>query len=121
MQQRHSDVDIVVETSAVFHSNLTHENQARLGFYPGGYQWEHFRDQVKLALANYYGARAVSEGNKCLKVTGSGNRLNADVVPCMTYRNYNQDLTSHAAGITFRTRFGVWIVNYPTLHYGVVA
>ena len=112
-----SDVDIVVETSAVFQSNLTREDKAHLGFYPGGYQWENFRDQVKLALTNYYGTRSVSEGNKCLKVAGNGNRLDADVVPCMTYRNYNQALTSHAAGITFRTRFGIWIINYPKLHY----
>ena len=93
------------------------EDKARLRIYPGGYQWDDFRDQVQLALTNYYGARAVSEGNKCLKVAGSGNRLNADVVPCITYRNYDTTLTSHAAGITFRTRSGIWIINYPTLHY----
>ena len=112
-----SDVDIVVETSAVFQSNLTPADKARLRLYPGEYQWDGFRDQVKSALTTFYGARAVSEGNKCLKVAGSGNRLNADVVPCMTYRNYDKTLTSHAAGITFRTRFDIWIINYPKLHY----
>ena len=112
-----SDVDIVVETSNVFHSNLTPEEKVRLGIDPGDYQWEEFRNQVKLALTNYYGRHTVSEGNKCLKVAGSGNRLNADVVPCMTYRNYKKTLTSYAAGITFRTKSGTWIINYPTLHY----
>ena len=112
-----SDVDIVVETSTVFQSNLTPKEKARLRFYPGGYQWDDFRHQVKLTLTTYYGAGAVSERNKCLKVAGSGNRLNADVVPCMTYRNYDKTLTLHAAGITFRTRACIWIINYPKLHY----
>ena len=67
------------------------------------------------ALVNYYGLVNVTDGNKCLKVAGGGNRLNADVVPCNAYRNY-YDGPRYAEGITFWTRSGTQIVNFPKLH-----
>ena len=113
-----SDVDIVVEMSSSFyHTDMSTDLQQRLGFVKGGYTWRQFRNEVKTALVNHYGSERVREsGNgKCIKVTGSGFRLNADVVPCAEYRRY--DGTKHvASGMTFWTNSGIQIVNYPKLH-----
>ena len=113
-----SDVDIAVETSNVFYHDVPHDLRLRLGLTGGGaYGWRAFRDKVKTALTSYYGHNAVTDSRtgKCLKVSGKGNRLKADVVPCVTFKHYVG--TSHtASGITFWTKTGVQIINYPKLH-----
>lgn len=112
-----SDVDVVVETSNTFYHNLPLNLRAQMRFPIADYDWKQFRREVKTALVNYYGSERVREsGNgKCIKVTGSGYRLNADVVPCAEYRRY--DGTKHlASGMTFWTNTGIQIVNYPKLH-----
>ena len=73
-----------------------------------------FRAEVQRALLHYYGANSVSDGNKSIKVYGNTNRLNADVVPCNAYRHYQGDL--YTQGITFWTRDGVQVVNFPRHH-----
>ena len=111
-----SDVDIVVETSYVFYHDLPHSLQQSMGWSKSTYEWADFRDEVKKALSNHYGDNKVSQGNKCIKVKGDGgHRLNADVVPCCTYKHY-QGTTLIASGITFWTRSGQQVVNYPKLH-----
>ena len=112
-----SDVDVVVETSNVFFHDLPPDLRLRLGFTDGAYGWRAFRDEVKTALTNCYGHNAVSESRrgKCIKVAGNSRRLNADVVPCVTFKRYVG--TSHvASGITFWTNDIVQIVNYPKHH-----
>ena len=113
-----SDVDVVVESTNVFYNDALPELRAQLGLTGGGsYGWRELRSQVKSALENYYGAGLVSESTsgKCLRVARRGNRLDADVVPCVTIKHY--DGTFHAAsGITLWTKAGVQIVNYPKLH-----
>ena len=112
-----SDVDVVVETSNVFYHDLPPDLRLHLGFTDGAYGWSAFRDEVKTALTNYYGHNTVSDSRagKCLQVSGTGNRLNADVVPSVTFRRYVG--TRHiASGITFWTNTGVQIINYPKLH-----
>ncbi len=109
-----SDVDIVVETDAFCH-NVPDREQHRYGWTPGSFTWAQFRDEVKKAMSNYYGAHLVTQGNKCIKVTGPGSRLNADVVPCSEYRRYS-NINQYVKGITFWTRNGIQVINYPKLH-----
>lgn len=112
-----SDVDVIVETSNVFYHNARSDLYSQLGFTrKGSYSWSEFRDEVKNALTNYYGFGTVSQEDKCLRVVGkTGSRLNADVVPCNTYKHYRE--TTHiASGITFWTTSNVQIINYPKLH-----
>ena len=66
------------------------------------------------ALAAHYSAGKVRQGDKCIHVGGAGDRLNADVVPCCEYRRYR---IHYAEGITFWTRSGIQVVNYPERHY----
>ncbi len=113
-----SDVDVVVETTLVFYHDARADLREQLGLTGGGsYGFAEFRTQVKTALQNHYGNGLVTESTsgKCLKVTGSSNRLDADVVPCVTLKHYS-GTTHNASGITLWTSAGIQIVNYPKLH-----
>ena len=111
-----SDVDVVVETDSVFYHNVPADRKREFGLViPGSFTWYEFRDEVRRALSQYYGERTVVQGNKSIKVAGYGNRLNADVVPCTEYRRYLSP-GRYAQGITFFTRTGVQIINYPKSH-----
>ena len=115
-----SDVDVIVEAPVVFYHNVLKEQRARYGLTtPGTFTWTQFRDEVRKALINHYGSSQVAQGNKCIKVAGHGNRLNADVIPCNEYRSYSYtDIYNYAKGITFWTRINRQIINYPKLHLG---
>ena len=108
-----SDVDVVVESSDVFYSDLTEAEKRLRAMTPGQFTWEEFRDEVFGALAARYSPGRVRQGEKCIHVGGAGDRLNADVVPCCEYRTYGN---GYAKGITFWTRSGIQVVNYPELH-----
>ena len=111
-----SDVDIVVETSNVFYHNLPFSVKQQMGWDDARYSWANFRDEVKIALTSHFGHDKVSQANKCIKVNGDGgNRLNADVVPSCTYKQYHGG-THAASGITFWTQSSQQVVNYPRLH-----
>lgn len=109
-----SDVDVVVESSQVFYSDLTFEQLLQLGYPEGRFTWRQFRDEVRSALEAHYSPGRVRQREKCIHVDGAGNRLNADVVPCCQYRRFNNGM---AEGITFWTGSGIQVVNYPELHY----
>lgn len=109
-----SDVDVVVETSRVFYSDVPHEQLLRMGFPAGAFSWRQFRDEVHVALSAHYSAGRVHQGDKCIHVGGAGVRLNADVVPCCQYRRF---VNGNAEGITFWTGSGTQVVNYPEQHY----
>ena len=112
-----SDVDLVIESSNVFYSNLSEDEKRRLNIGPGRYGYWDFRGEVLQALTSYYGANSVdTSGQKSIKIASSGNRLAADVVPCITYRHY-YDLSIAAEGIAFHTRSSDQrVINYPKLH-----
>ena len=113
-----SDVDIVVETTKVFYHNVPIEHQRLYGLGDKGlYSWNEFRAEVKNALLAYYGQNQVveSRSGKCIKVMGTGSRLNADVVPCVTYRKYTH-YSRFVSGMTFWTKQNFQIVNYPKIH-----
>lgn len=111
-----SDVDIIVETSNSFFSNVPSNLQSQhpYNFRDADYEFDDFRSQVFLALHNRFG-NLVSIGDKSIKVGEDGVRLNADVVPCSEYRKY-VDGRLRARGIKFVTRSGVSIVNFPRSH-----
>ena len=109
-----SDVDIVVETTNVFHHNVPEYLRVQYGLTePPTYNWNDFKVQVRSALGHRFG-HAVTDGNKCIKVAGDGHRLNADVVPCTAYRHYLNG--TYTEGITFWTRGGTQIINFPKVH-----
>lgn len=107
-------MDIVVESNDIICDEV--QSPYREGWNAREF-WREFKSEVKSALVNYYGYTKVRESSngKCIKVSGSGNRLNADVVPCVTHRHFSMD-RDPIYGITFWTNTGTQIVNYPKLH-----
>lgn len=113
-----SDVDVIVESSNVYYDDRPSDIKKQMGWYEGGYNWTDFRNEVKTALSNYYGSSVILQADKCINVKkGTSNRLDADIVPCCSYKHYRG--TTHAAsGITFWTQSGLQVINYPKLHLG---
>ena len=120
-----SDVDVVAELTSMFNSNLgalSVEERSRFStrFSDSSLTLAGFRRDVLAALRSYYGAASVTEGNKCLKVAGTSNRLPADVLPANQYRLWRQlpayGDPSYVSGILFVTRDGREVINYPKEH-----
>lgn len=112
-----SDVDLVIESSSVSYSNLSEDEKRQLNIGRGSYGYWDFRNEVLTALTSYYDAGLVdASGQKSIKIRASGNRLAADVVPCITYKRY-RNWKVVAEGITFWTlSSNQQIINYPKLH-----
>jgi hypothetical protein len=123
-----SDVDVVVQLNSTFGYDISglsiDQVQLFRRAYPGvaEYQWNHFRADVLAALRSYYGAGAVREGNKSLKLAGGSGRLPADIIPAIHFRKYTYFYGASACayidGIQFESRAdGRTIVNFPKPHY----
>ena len=112
-----SDVDLVIESSSVFYSNLSEDEKRQLNIGKGSYGYWDFRSEVLTALTSYYGADLVdASGQKSIKIASSSNRLAADVVPCIRYKRY-YNLNIIAEGITFWTlSSNQQVINYPKVH-----
>jgi predicted nucleotidyltransferase len=113
-----SDVDLVVELTSVFYSNLTAAEKASLKFTTASYNWTIFRTYVLNALTQYYDSKLIdASGSKSIKVLPNNGRLKSDVVVAVTY-DYYEDLKVRSEGITFwnfpneTTQF----INYPKPH-----
>jgi len=114
-----SDVDVVAQLNSSFSSNLSESQKQILGLTPASYTWSDFRSDVLQALRNYYGQNLITEGNKSIKVGAGSNRLLADVVACMQYREYRSVSNyAYTEGMTFWTRNEFrQVINYPKIHY----
>jgi hypothetical protein len=121
------DVDVVVEATNAFYKDiddLTENQKAEFDrLHPGesSVTFTGFRDAVENALAGYYGSNLVKPKNKCILVTGQSGRLDADVVPCVRFKDYRKDeysrLPSPHVGVTFWTRKETrQVINYPKQH-----
>lgn len=121
-----SDVDVVVQLNATFGYDLgrlpADQAQSFQASYPqiATYLWNHFRADVLRALRLSYGAAAITEGNRCLKVPAAPGRVAADVLPAIQYRKYEYFLAnaqSFHEGVKFYDRSGRMVVNFPKAHY----
>lgn len=111
-----SDVDVVVQCREVTYWN---EFDSSKGGHPAGFpyegEWtpEKLRSEVKAALqAKFPGA--VVPGTTAFQVTSSSARVDADVVPCFTYRLYFSDGSFREGTRIFKSGGGT-VENYPML------
>ena len=116
-----SDVDVVLELTSTFRYDATSLSQSEQGALaslpPAAYSWNDFRRETLKALEGGFGREMVAQGNKSIKLKADPPRLAADVVVCLTHRQYSS-LYSYVEGITFwALRDKRWIVNYPKEHY----
>jgi hypothetical protein len=122
------DVDIVVEYTDAFYPELSrlNDNEKKLyrEIFPTNapYGFADFRADVEKCLQAYYGTSDIVLRNKCILVKGKSGRLDADVVPCLTLRQFRSfskgNTNDFWPGIQFITRKeGRPVINYPKVHY----
>jgi hypothetical protein len=122
-----SDVDVVVELTTAFWSNISalsvsEQNSYHASHSKATYGWNEFRLDVLQALQNYFGKNQIKEGDKALKLQKASGRLGADIVPCLQYRVYQRFYSiedpEYIPGIGFYAQTDKrLVVNYPRLHY----
>ncbi|HEY8083834.1 MAG TPA: nucleotidyltransferase [Solirubrobacterales bacterium] len=130
--RRDSDIDIAVEYTDISYPHYgpdTDQEQVRstlgIGPYTGPFRDAEgstrimdFKDAVGEALAETFGAAAVTRHNKVFTVRESSRSLAADVVPCTTYKQYWSPLNVNQGIRLLPDRPSAhWIVNYPRQHY----
>ena len=117
-----SDVDIVMELTSAFQYDMTSLSEYQQGalaspFQPASHDWDDFRRETLKALESGFGSEMVAQGSKSIKLKADPPRLAADVVVCLTHRQY-RSFNSYVEGITFwAPRDKRWIVNFPKEHY----
>lgn len=123
-----SDIDVVVQLNSTFGYNIKRLSDFQKSLFhlaypnPATYHWSDLRRDVIQALKQYFGENRIkTDGNKSIKLIGDQNISNADIVPCLQYRNYNSfDIANHddfVEGMRFWTmRDKEEIINYPKVH-----
>lgn len=109
-----SDVDVGV----MFHDHF-------LSRYPAGktnadfgnrditdYSFSQFKNELEQALVTYFGRNSVKRGNKAFDIKASASQVDADVVPLMEFRNYNEN-GFWLGGVALLADNGSRIENYP--------
>lgn len=107
-----SDVDIAVECQEVFYYDA--ENFADLGGKPYQGIWtpENLRNELVAALTDEFGSSVDTSGSTAIQVHSSTARVEADVVPCFSYRYYFSQ-NNYVEGAKVFKRDGTSVVNYP--------
>lgn len=121
-----SDVDIVVELTAVYYTDTTQLSPSAKQEYDrhrssSEFKFEYFRSQVHQALVKAFGNNVVHPAPKCIKIDEHGTYTSADVVPCYTHKVFlnfpdNSERDSRK-GMAFNTDTGTRIVNFPKQHF----
>lgn len=115
-----SDIDIVIECTNLFNSNLSVEELQQLRMNSINYSVETFKQDVFIALKKFFGNEIILENN-CLKVRSNTNRINADIIPSFRYKLFKKPAYRHsdlqANGIIlFASQEKKLVINYPKVH-----
>ena len=79
------------------------------------------RDVINALVSHFGAAKIKTDGNKSLKLIGDESLSNADIIPCLQYRNYKSfssvNTQDFVEGMRFWTmREHVEVINYPKVH-----
>jgi hypothetical protein len=120
-----SDVDVVIRYDGAFFHDMAQkpvdEQNAFNAAFPdkGTYLYDDFKEHVRKALRSKFG-ESVKSGTKAIRIEGSGNRRNADVIVAFEYRRYYKFKSvfdeNHVTGICFYLSDGTQVANYPDQH-----
>ena len=116
-----SDVDIavVMENSfeTLYRRGIT---DSVYNFHSVPSTFRQFKQEIMDALIRCFGSDDVERHNKSIHVQGNTYRKDADVVPCLRYRNYTRDYRNdpenYIGGIVIKADDGTRIINYPEQH-----
>ncbi len=112
-----SDVDVCVMLKSTFFYELPPgKNAADYGITPSTFTFQGYRDLVKKALQDKFGASYVTDGNKSLKVNENTYHVQADVVPAFQFRRYTSTVGNYYEGIQLYAKDGRKVTNYPKIH-----
>lgn len=119
-----SDIDIAVEFEELIKLDYASGigfSDTRLNHYSGIPEYD-FKLRLQQALEEEFGNRVVdSAGNKVFRIRGSDKILDADVIPCTTYRYYYGNGPSdfrQGIQLILNTPDGKRHFNYPDQHLG---
>ncbi|WP_421951093.1 nucleotidyltransferase domain-containing protein [Pelagibacterium sp.] len=119
-----SDVDVVLRLDSTFNYSLGNLQEPSISSFQAAYPniaygYTEFKKEVVAWLTSKFGA-AVHPGKKAIRIDGNGNRRDADVLPCVTHREYYKfnsiNDQSYHEGICFFLPDGTKVVNYPKQH-----
>jgi hypothetical protein len=112
-----SDVDVCVCCTDSLFSDLPDGMQnGDFGLSSADYSYNSFKNDVGLALAEYFAAGHVTPGHKAFDIKENTYRIAADVVPCFEHRRYDKDGT-WITGTAFVPDNAGRIVNWPDQNY----
>src|SRR5260370_25753306 len=113
-----SDVDVCVYCDETFFFDLP-EGMTAPEFQistPAAYSYAEYKNDVEVALTDYFGEDGVTRGNKAFDVHENTYRADADAVPCFEYRRYWKDST-YLKGSAFHPDKWHRNKNYPGQNY----
>ena len=115
-----SDVDIAVECTEVLYYDIAEKGiNVPSNKYDGTWTPSKLRTELVAAMKAKFPNQVDDSGTTAIQINSSSTRVDADVVPCFSYRYYMKTQSRDGTKI-FRTQ-GSSIVNYPKqqLKYGV--
>ena len=111
-----SDVDIVVHChECVYWAEESPGARPASTSYSGPWTPTKLRAEVKAALRAKFGEQVDDSGSTAIVVRSSSARIDADVVPSLTYRYYFASGGSRDGTRVFRKN-GSWLNNFPAQH-----
>lgn len=113
-----SDVDIgILYTGNTFYPDYPEGmSGSDFGNIDGDHTYKEFKNEVEIALTNYFGRAVVRRGNKAFDLHKNTYRVDADVVPVFEHRHYSKD-GSYICGVQLYPDNGGSIINWPERLY----
>lgn len=112
-----SDVDVGILCNDTFFYDFPQGyTRESFGISPATYHYAQFKNEVGVALVDYFGKDAVSRGNKAFDIKGNSYHVEADVAPFFEHRSYSTDGT-YLSGVALHPDNGGQIINWPEQHY----
>lgn len=117
-----SDVDIVVLHKDYFFSDVggmpeSDKQKYWDSFNASTYTFPQFKNDIQNILINEFDVDAVERKNKCIRVRGSSQRVDADIVPCFVHKRFKTPSLVEAEGVEFVTDAGAHVRSFPEQHY----
>lgn len=111
-----SDVDIAVECQdlSYWDEHASGAHPASNGIYEGIWTPEKLRHELTIALRARFSTSVDTSGSTAIQINSNSARVEADVVPCFSYRYYFSP-TSYREGAKIFKTDGNSIVNYSAL------
>lgn len=109
-----SDVDIAVEfTGAVYSDYAAGIVRKPSEIYAGKWTPPNFRAEIVEALKMQFGSSVDVSGNTAITIHSSSTRVDADVVPCFSFRYFQTDSSFETGTKTFKQGGQDSFINFP--------